>query len=35
MAKAKSTPINPPVSDKEKALKSALEQLEKQFGRIQ
>lgn len=33
MAKAKSTPINPPVSDKEKALKSALEQLEKQFGK--
>lgn len=33
MAKAKSTPINPPVSDKEKALKSALEQLEKQYGK--
>ncbi|MBQ4154447.1 MAG: recombinase RecA [Clostridia bacterium] len=33
MAKAKATPINPPVSDKEKALKSALEQLEKQYGK--
>lgn len=33
MAKAKQTPINAPVSDKEKALKTALDQLEKQFGK--
>jgi recombination protein RecA len=33
MAKAKQTPINEPVSDKEKALKMALDQLEKQFGK--
>lgn len=33
MAKAKAAPINAPVSDKEKALKTALDQLEKQFGK--
>lgn len=33
MAKAKATPINAPVSDKDKALKTALEQLEKQYGK--
>lgn len=33
MAKAKPTPINQPVADKEKALKTALDQLEKQYGK--
>lgn len=33
MAKAKATPINQPVTDKEKALKTALDQLEKQYGK--
>lgn len=33
MAKAKNTLINQPVTDKEKALKTALEQLEKTYGK--